>query len=668
MKTILIFGLAIFWFHRPIFAQSSLARVEFIPEHPMQNQRISLCYRRDSSIFQDGVEVKCKVFFTGATDGTAQVGYAEQLELKLTQVNGVLCGSFVAPTKATGLVAVFVDSLQERVDNNFGEGYWTPLFAGSDVLPGSLSGIADLYASGWPPTYNLEQKKEIARELYEKDFSLHPETKRRFSRFYLATFDIHDARDKALYREELKRYSHYADLNEWELLDVKKYYSLIGEADSANKYEKLVFERYPKGSWALQVNSLMPAIQIDQEKDQKKQWAMYLEFKRTYCSAFPDDLTRKRMNDRLGQLLRGMVVGFSERNDLSTWEAEVSSLDERSRYFTYRRTAIFIAEKVRASFEMNSSVSGPFRPESALWQSTEREDKLLRYAEYLARESSDWYRKYMDTPREDNQIHLSDEEVRSRRALQLALALDARAQVLKLQQNPAEALEVLRDAVKLANYAEPDINEHFIELLVRTNHIDEAKREAARVVSLAKSTLAIDQFYQSVGEDSARMIAGANLEKRLRKEMLQEPMPGISVLNSLGKTVSLSEYRGKTVVLDFWATWCAPCIFGMEAMADVVDRYKSKDDVVFLFVNTERFGEETKMRVSKKLESLGYKLDVFYDPESRASKDLKVQALPTLLVVDGKGKLRFRHTGILMTSGKLQQIEELTAMIELARN
>lgn len=669
-KATIIIGFALFWLHPPASAQPIQDRMRFIPEHPGQSQKIRFCYTIDPGIFQKGDKIRCKIFFTGTNDGTGQrERFPELFVPDLIQEDGQLCGSFVAPERVTGIVVVFTDSLGTKVDNRGGEGYWSPVFAGADLMPGSLSAIADLLAGGWPPTYHLQPRKDVARKLYEKDFSLHPAIKRKYSRFYLATFDIYDTNDKTRYREELNRFAHYPDLTEWELLDVKRYYALIGEADSSKKYEKEVFDRYPNGSWAIQVKSLQQAIQIDKEKDAAKQWEMYLRFKRTFTSAFPDDFTRKRMNDRQGQLLRSMVTGFSDRNDLKTWEAEVNSLDEASRFFTYRRTAVFIAEKVKLSFQTKGPVaSGPFKPESALWQSTAREEQLLDYGGRLARESSDWYRKYLDAPLDKgNESHLTDQEIRSRRSLQLALALDAWAQVLTLQQKPAEALEILREAVKLSNYAEPDINEHFIELLVRTNQVDEARREASKVVLLARSTPAIQQFYQATAKDSSRAYVVANLEKQLRKEMVHEVMPGISLVDRQGKTVSLSQLRGKTLILDFWATWCAPCIFGMEAMADVVDRYKSRNDVVFLFVNTERIGEETKKRVSRKLESLGYTFDVFYDPENQAIKGLKIQALPTLLVVDANGKLRFRHTGIELTSGRQQLADELTAMIELVR-
>src|SRR5258706_1420217 len=287
MKLILIFGLFIFYFFPSAFSQLSNERVRFAPGYPNQNQPIKLYYQIDSSIFHDRGKILCKIFFTGTNEDAVGEEFPKVFELNLIEENGLFCGSFDVPTKASGIVAVFLDSLEVNIDDNNGEGYWTPIFVGTDLLPGSLSSIADLYSGTWPM---LKQRKDIARKLYEKDFELHPQIKRKFTRYYLATFDIYDTKDKELYKKELNRYAQYKDLDERELsYEVKRYYTLINENDSAKKYEKLVFERYPNGSRALQVNSLKPAIQIDTMKNPKEKWERYQEFKRMYCKSYPDE-------------------------------------------------------------------------------------------------------------------------------------------------------------------------------------------------------------------------------------------------------------------------------------------------------------------------------------------------------------------------------------------
>src|SRR5690606_41666590 len=64
------------------------------------------------------------------------------------------------------------------------------------------------------------------------------------------------------------------------------------------------------------------------------------------------------------------------------------------------------------------------------------------------------------------------------------------------------------------------------------------------------------------------------------------PAPGFSLKDLDGKEVSLEDLKGKVVVLDFWATWCAPCIKSFPAMQMAVDKYKEDPEVAFLFINT----------------------------------------------------------------------------------
>ena len=672
MKFIFILGLVIFYYFPIAFAQISQDRVRFIPKYLNQNQPTKLCYSIDSSIFNNKSAILCKIFFTGTNEDVSRQDFPKVLELNLLEENRCLCGYFDVPAKATGIVAVFQDSLEVNIDNNNGEGYWTPIYIGADLLPGSLSSIADLYAGGWPQQFHLKQKKDIARKLYETDFELHPEIKRKFTRYYLATFDIYDANDKERFIKELNQYSQYKDLNEWELLlGVKRYYLLINEIDSAKKYEKLVFERYPNGSWALQVNSLNPAMQIDLIKSHEKKWEKYKEFKGEYCKSYPDELTRNQMQNRLGQILRGMVLSFAQNSDLVTWQKEVDALDEWSKYYTYKRTATFLTDHLKSS----SSIKGKkgditaFKPEGLLRIKTSNEEQLILYAEKLALESVAWYRQNLDSSRRViDWLFLTDKEVSASRKEWLAKVLDDLGQNLLLQNRLEEAHQVFKEALDLAKKMESSINEHYIESLIKSNQIDEAIKEAAIVIRLGKSTAAINNFHESMVKDaSPKEEAMADLSAQLKKQMISDEMPDGILLNIKGEKIDLKEYKGKTVVIDFWATWCAPCIIGMEFAIEVVEKYKSQKDVVFFFVNTERITDETKVRVNRKLQEIGYNFNVFFDPDFKATNAFKVEVLPTTVIIDSKGKIRFRHSGIDMKSGKQEQNNKLTAMIELVR-
>src|SRR5690554_8083345 len=78
------------------------------------------------------------------------------------------------------------------------------------------------------------------------------------------------------------------------------------------------------------------------------------------------------------------------------------------------------------------------------------------------------------------------------------------------------------------------------------------------------------------------------------QEAQPEPAPDFTLEDLEGNTVSLKDLEGKVVVLDFWATWCAPCIKSFPAMQMAVNKYKDDPEVEFLFINTWEQRDEPK--------------------------------------------------------------------------
>ena len=119
------------------------------------------------------------------------------------------------------------------------------------------------------------------------------------------------------------------------------------------------------------------------------------------------------------------------------------------------------------------------------------------------------------------------------------------------------------------------------------------------------------------------------------------PAPPISFLDRDGNTVSLSDFAGRLVVLNLWATWCAPCLREMPSLDRLQERLG--DDVTVLAISEDRGGSKI---VRPFIEKLGLKSLKFYlDPKSGAEQALKVQGLPTSFVIDRKGNLLGRVEG-----------------------
>jgi len=113
-----------------------------------------------------------------------------------------------------------------------------------------------------------------------------------------------------------------------------------------------------------------------------------------------------------------------------------------------------------------------------------------------------------------------------------------------------------------------------------------------------------------------------------------------SLVNLQGETVKLSNYKGKIVVLDFWATWCGPCRAAFPNMQKLVKKY-ANDPVEFFFINTSERGEkeDIKKNVAKLIAKDNYKFNVLFDFDNKVAENYKVKLIPMKIVINEKGEI-----------------------------
>ncbi len=124
-----------------------------------------------------------------------------------------------------------------------------------------------------------------------------------------------------------------------------------------------------------------------------------------------------------------------------------------------------------------------------------------------------------------------------------------------------------------------------------------------------------------------------------------KPAPDFKLKTLDGKEVSLSDYRGKVVLINFWATWCPPCREEMPLFKRVYERYKNKGFEI-LAVSTDTSVDPVKKFVKE------YRLDfpVLLDTDNISSL-YGIQGLPTSFLIDREGKI------VKVRLGKYKEIE-----------
>lgn len=120
--------------------------------------------------------------------------------------------------------------------------------------------------------------------------------------------------------------------------------------------------------------------------------------------------------------------------------------------------------------------------------------------------------------------------------------------------------------------------------------------------------------------------------------------PDFTVYDDSGNAVKLSDFRGKAVVVNFWASWCYYC---KVEMADFYAAYQKYDNVVFLMVNATA-GNETQAVATKYMDSNGYYFEYLtFDLQSSAASAYSVSGIPRSLFINADGSLYKSHTGAL---------------------
>jgi len=105
--------------------------------------------------------------------------------------------------------------------------------------------------------------------------------------------------------------------------------------------------------------------------------------------------------------------------------------------------------------------------------------------------------------------------------------------------------------------------------------------------------------------------------------------------------INLADYRGEPLVVNFWATWCAPCVKEMPEFQEVASDLR--DEVTFVGIDVE----DAPPNAEPFVERLGIDYPLAVDPRREFARSVNIFGMPTTLFVDGDGIVRYRYTGPL---------------------
>lgn len=121
--------------------------------------------------------------------------------------------------------------------------------------------------------------------------------------------------------------------------------------------------------------------------------------------------------------------------------------------------------------------------------------------------------------------------------------------------------------------------------------------------------------------------------------------PDFTALDADGEAVRLSDYVGKPIVLNFWASWCAPCKSEMPEFNAAWEELEG--EVQFLMVNMTDGARETAESAREYVEGEGFTFPVLFDADSEAAIAYSAYSLPTTYFIDAEGYLVARAVGAI---------------------
>lgn len=135
--------------------------------------------------------------------------------------------------------------------------------------------------------------------------------------------------------------------------------------------------------------------------------------------------------------------------------------------------------------------------------------------------------------------------------------------------------------------------------------------------------------------------------KEVDKQESIVPKSVVSFKSDKGEVVNVADLKGKVVFVNFWATWCPPCVAEMPSIETLYEKFKDNKGVVFLIVDVD--GESEKSRAFMK--DKGLTLPVYY-PESEIPESWLSGAIPTTVILNKNGEIASKHEGMADYSRK----------------
>ena len=604
------------------------------PEKPKPGDVIQITYTPAGSIANTLGKVEGIVFYTGLSGRKAEDILLKKTGKKYTAT---------IPTDTSARLVQMAFYVNSTYDNNFGEGYFVQLYQGDKPVRKSSGYLATIYQFG-DRTLGIEKNPEKAIATYEQEFSNYPNNRSSYLTLYYRAINSAKRDDApARIQKEIEAVLKSGLKTENDYLLLEGLYAVAKSPEQSRFIHELKKEKFPNGKWLMEEK----IDQLYSETDPAKQRALLAEVE-SNVAANPD-----------WKAFAPNLAGFKTN--------AILSLIAEKKYQEFKAQAASITDKQTQASVYNS----------AAWR-MQLKNEEPNLAEGFSKIATDWARSERTNPTTRKPDYLTTKQWEKSRAELYGMYADTYAMTLYRTGDYKKGFEVAKEsAITLNKGQDPDQNNTYALLAEKVLSPAKALTEVSAFVrngkSLDETKAVLKRLYVANGKsdtDFDTYLTALLKESRLKmieemkKSMLNDAVAPFTIRDISGNKISSADWKGKVVVVDFWATWCGPCVASFPGMQLAVNKFKDNADVKFVFIDTWEQGDEKEKKASEFMTSNTYTFDVLMDNDNKVVEQFKVDGIPTKFILDKEGNIRFKAVGYNGDNDKL--LEELTNMITLA--
>ena len=549
-------------------------------------------------------------------------------------------GSIMIDSNTTCIAFSF--SSGEEKDVNGSKGYIIPVYNANNIpVQGYYIAASNLQNGYGEYLFGLPNDPAQGLQYLEDGIKQYPALKNdpNFLNVYLNSVNkVKKKEAPAIIASELAAFGAKGSLNEQDYNTLIQWYKRDKKKEKVDSLTLLMKTAFPTGEW--QKSEAIQAVMAEKNADKKA--ALLTE----YLKKYPPTEKEK----------------------------------DAANYFKSQVANAYAAEKnYKGYHEWNDALSKgsmAYNNNNIAWKMAEA-DENLPAAKEMAWVATEYAKNEMLKPTEKKPDGSTNKQWEEERKANYAMFGDTYAYILYKLGDYKTAFPISKEAATINKLKDAELNERYALLAEKTLPTAEAKKLIEQFVkdgvATSKTKESLKNLYitekksdKGYDEYLTALETAAKVKKReeIEKSMINEPSPKFELKDFEGKSVSLDDLKGKIVVVDFWATWCGPCIASMPGMNKTLAKYKDNENVKFLFVDTWE-NVDDKLKNSKDfMAKKNYPFYVLMDNDNKMVGDFKVSGIPTKFIIDKEGHIRFKSVGFQGNDDSL--VDEVTTMIELA--